>query len=73
MARSRARRVTGALADVTGRSDDELRLVLTVAAVGAGLFALVRLINFISGLGGSSRSHPHTRPATPGRSGSGSR
>jgi len=32
--KSAARRVTGELADLTGRSDEELRLVLTVAAAG---------------------------------------
>ena len=50
--KSAARRVTGALADATGRSDDELRLALTMAVVLAGLFAALRLIRFLGDLGG---------------------
>jgi hypothetical protein len=57
MARSRARRVTGTLAELTGRSDDELRLALTVAAVAGALVGALRLINYLAGLG-VSRPNP---------------
>jgi hypothetical protein len=43
--------VTEALADATGRSDDELRLALTLAVVAAGVFAAVRLLKFLGDLG----------------------
>jgi hypothetical protein len=56
MARSRARQVTGNLAELTGRTDDELRLALTVATVAAGLFAALRLVNFLANLGARFRS-----------------
>ena len=56
MARSRARRITGNLAELTGRSDDELRLALTVGALLAALFAGLRFVNFLAGLG-LHRSH----------------
>jgi hypothetical protein len=56
MAQSRARKVTGTLAEATGRSDDELRLALTVAAVAGGLFALLRFVNFLANLGARFRS-----------------
>ena len=49
--RSGAGQVIGALADATGRSDDQVRLDLTVAAAAAGLFAVVRLLNWLDGLG----------------------
>jgi hypothetical protein len=48
---SGARRVTGALADATGRSDDELRLALTVAVFAAGLFAALRVLKLLGDLG----------------------
>ena len=51
MARSGARQVTGALADWTGRSDDELRLALTVAGAAAALFAGVRFVNWLANMG----------------------
>jgi hypothetical protein len=51
MARSRARRVTGSVAEWTGRSDDELRLALTAAAVAAGLIGVLKLVNYLAGLG----------------------
>ena len=57
--KSAARRVTGALADATGRSDEELRLALTLTVVVAGLFAALRVVRFLGDLGsnafGSSR------------------
>ena len=46
-----ARRVTRALADATGRSDDELRLALTVTVVAAGLLATLRLLKILGDLG----------------------
>jgi hypothetical protein len=55
MAQSTARRVTGTLAEATGRSDEELRLALTVAAVLGGLFALLRLIELLANLGARFR------------------
>jgi hypothetical protein len=51
MAQSRARQITGTLAELTGRTDDELRLALTVAGVAAGLFVALRLVNYLAGLG----------------------
>jgi len=56
MAQSRARRVTGTLAEATGRSDDELRLALTVAALAGTLFGLLRFVNFLANLGARFRS-----------------
>lgn len=49
--RNGARRVTGALADATGKSDEEIRLALTVAVAAAGLFAGVRLLRWLGDLG----------------------
>jgi hypothetical protein len=51
MARSGARRVSGALADWTGRSDDELRLALTVAGAAAALFAGLRFVEWLANHG----------------------
>ena len=51
MARTGARKVTGPLADWTGRSDDELRLALTLAGAAAALFAGVRLVEWLADLG----------------------
>ena len=48
---SGARRVTGALADATGRSEDELRLALTLAVVTAGLLASLRILKLLGDLG----------------------
>jgi len=42
--------VIGAFADATGRTDEEIRLALTVAAAAAGLIALLRLVNMLDGL-----------------------
>ena len=73
--RSGARRITGALADATGRSDDELRLALTAAAVLAGVFAALRLLKFLEDLDSDlfthsrSEHHPHrdsTKPPSGG-------
>ena len=54
---SGVRRVSGALADATGRSDEELRVALTVAAVAAGLFAVLRLFQFLGDLGSNVLGH----------------
>ena len=43
--------MTGALAEATGRSDDEVRLALTIAAVVAGLIATLRLLKSLGELG----------------------
>lgn len=53
----RAKRVTGALADATGRTDEELRLALTVAALVAGLIAGLRLLKFLGDLGSHVSRH----------------
>jgi hypothetical protein len=48
---SGVRRVTEALADATGRSDDEVRLAVTMAVAGAGLHASVRILELLGSLG----------------------
>jgi len=55
MAQSRSRQVTGTLAELTGRTDDELRLALTVAAIAGALFAALRFVNFLADLGSRLR------------------
>ena len=55
--KSPAKRVTGALADATGRSDEELRLALTVTAIAAGLFAALRLLKWLGDLGSNVLGH----------------
>ncbi len=60
--RSVAGRVTGALADATGRSDDEIRLAVTAALAGAGLFAAVRLLDRLGELGSDVLGHSRRRP-----------
>ena len=59
MARKSApRRVTGELAELTGRSDDELRLVLTAAAA-AGLFLVaIRTTRLLVDLGSNIGGGP---------------
>jgi len=42
--------VIGAFADATGRTDEEIRLALTVAAAAAGLIALIRLASLLDRL-----------------------
>ncbi|HEX5860369.1 MAG TPA: hypothetical protein VFY58_00910 [Nocardioides sp.] len=56
--KSAARRVTGELADLTGRSDDELRLVLTLAAAGGLVAAAIHTVRVLTDLGSSFRAHP---------------
>lgn len=59
---STARRVTGALADATGRTDEELRLALTVLGAVAALIAGLRLLEHLSELGADVAPHPHGTP-----------
>jgi alkylhydroperoxidase/carboxymuconolactone decarboxylase family protein YurZ len=54
---SAARRVTGALADATGRTEDEVRVALTVAVAAAGVIAALRLLTFLGGLGSHAFGH----------------
>ena len=61
--KSAARRVTGELADLTGRSDDELRLVLTVAAAGGLVAVAIRTARLLMDLG--SNIGPHHRTPHP--------
>ena len=54
---SSATRVVGAIADATGRTEEEVALSLTVGAAVAGvisaLLAALHLLDFIEDLGGS--------------------
>jgi hypothetical protein len=58
--KSAARRVTGELADLTGRTDDELRLVLTVAAAGGLVLVATRTLQALVDLGCNIGAHPRT-------------
>jgi hypothetical protein len=53
MARSRrrSRGVTGEVADLTGRSDAEVKLVVGAALIGAGLAAAIRTTKYVVDLG----------------------
>jgi alkylhydroperoxidase/carboxymuconolactone decarboxylase family protein YurZ len=55
--RSGAGRVTGAIADATGRTEDELRVALTVAIFAAGFIAALRLLKFFGDLGSHAFGH----------------
>jgi alkylhydroperoxidase/carboxymuconolactone decarboxylase family protein YurZ len=59
--KSTASRVSGALADATGRTEDELRLALTVAVAAAGLIAGLRLLKFLGDLGSHVFGHSGKR------------
>jgi hypothetical protein len=59
--KSAARRVTGELADLTGRSDDELRLVLTVAAAGGLVAVALRTVRVLTDLGSNIGARPAHR------------
>ena len=61
--KSATRRVTGELADLTGRSDDEIRLVLTVAAAGGLIAVAIRTTRLLMDLG--SNIGPHHRSPHP--------
>ena len=54
---SGAGRVLGALADATGRSEDEVRLALTVAVIAGGVIAALRVLTFLGDLGSNAFSH----------------
>jgi len=58
--RSATRRVTGELADLTGRSDEELRLVLTVAAAGGLVVLATRTLTTLMDLGCNIGARPRT-------------
>jgi hypothetical protein len=60
-------RVTEALADATGRSDEEMRLALTALAVVATLVAGLRFLEWLSELG--TDLVRHTRAAGGPRGG----
>ena len=49
--KSRAKQVTGALAEMTGVPDEELRLALAVAAVAAGIAVALRVLKALDDLG----------------------
>ena len=55
MARSRAKQITGTIAEATGRSEDEVMLALTVGALLGALFAALRFVNFLAELGSRLR------------------
>jgi hypothetical protein len=55
MARSRAKQITGTIAEATGRSEDEVMLALTVGALLGTLFAALRFVNFLAELGSRLR------------------
>ena len=55
--KSAASRVSGALADATGRTEDELRVAMTAALVAAGLIAGLRLLKFLGDLGSDVFGH----------------
>jgi hypothetical protein len=49
--RSGAGRITGALADATGRSDEEVRWALTVTVAAAALVGVLRFLTWLADLG----------------------
>ena len=61
MQKSRARRVTAVLADATGKSDEEFRLFLTVAATAACVLAVLQVLNWLEDLGSNARGHSRKR------------
>ena len=46
-------RVTATVADLTGRSDDEVRLLLGVAAAGVAVAGTIRAVEVLINLGAS--------------------
>ena len=60
--RSVAGQVTRALSDATGRSEDELRLAASAALVVGGLFAALRLLEWLVDLGSNVLGSSRTRP-----------
>ena len=59
--RSATRRVTGELADLTGRSDEEIRLVLAVAAAGGLVVVATRTMTILMNLGCNIGARPAPR------------
>lgn len=53
--------MTGALADATGRTDEELRFALTVAAAGVVVLAVLRLLDRLQNLGFTVIRHSRKR------------
>jgi hypothetical protein len=49
--RSGARRVAEALAEATGRSEEEMRLAMTLAVLATVVFAGLRFVRFLGDLG----------------------
>ena len=60
--RSMARRFTGALADATGRPEEEVSLVVTAAAVAGVVMAALRLVDFLVDLGSDVHGPRHRHP-----------
>lgn len=58
---STARRASGALADATGRTDEELRRRLTVAVAEEGLIGALRVLNLLDALGFAVLGHRRHR------------
>jgi hypothetical protein len=54
--------VAKALADATGRTDEELNLGLAVAVAAAGLIAALRLLNWLQDLGVINVGHSRREP-----------
>jgi hypothetical protein len=59
---SRSKRVTEAFADATGRTDEQLRWALTVAAAEGGLIGVLRLLDRLEDLGVVVLGHPRKGP-----------
>ena len=55
--KSPAGRVTAAVADVTGRSEHEVRLLLGVAAAGIAVAGTIRAVEVLIDLGASFARH----------------
>ena len=57
--KSPAARVTATVADLTGRSDDEVRLLLGVAAAGVAVAGTIRAVEVLMNLGASFARRVH--------------
>ena len=57
--KSPAARVTATVADLTGRSDDEVRLLLGVAAAGLAVAGTIRAVEVLINLGASFARRAH--------------
>ena len=67
--RSVVERLTGALADATGRPEEEVRLAVTAAAVAGALVAVLRVVDHLAGLGSDVHAPRHRHPATAEQAG----